>query len=74
MNCEQVVDHLWSFLDGELDTATSDELRQHLDECRRCFSRAEFERRLKTMVRRSCERDRVSPELQERMRRLIRSF
>lgn len=74
MNCEQVVEHLWPFLDGELDVATSDDLRQHLDECRQCFSRVEFERRLRTMVRRSCECDEAPSELQERMRRLIRSF
>lgn len=74
MNCEQVVEHLWPFLDGELDGATSDELKQHLDECRRCFSRAEFERRLRTMVRRSCKGEPAPAPLQERMRRLIWSF
>jgi mycothiol system anti-sigma-R factor len=74
MNCEQVVEHLWSFLDGELDVAASDELKQHLDECRQCFSRAEFERRLRTLVRQSCEGEPAPVPLQERMRRLIRSF
>jgi mycothiol system anti-sigma-R factor len=74
MNCEQVVERLWPFLDGELDLATADELKQHLDECRRCFSRAEFERRLKVMVRRSCKCDQAPPALRGRMRRLIRSF
>ncbi len=74
MNCEQVVQHLWPFLDGELDAETSGELQRHLDECRRCFPRAEFERRVRAMVRQSCECDQAPPELQERMRRLLRSF
>ncbi len=74
MNCEQVIEHLWPFLDGELDGETSADLTRHLDECRRCFSRAEFERRVKTMIRQSCEGEQVPGPLQERMRTLLRSF
>lgn len=74
MNCEQVVEHLWPFLDGELDAGTSGELTRHLDECRRCFTRTEFERRVKAMVRRSCECDQPPSDLQERMRKVLRSF
>jgi len=74
MTCEQVVQHLWSHLDRELDAATSDDLSRHLAECRRCFSRAEFERHLRALLRRSCDGEQTPPELQERLRRLLRSF
>ncbi len=74
MNCTQVMQQLWPYLDGELDAETSGELSRHLEECRRCFPRAEFERNLRAMVRRSCNREQASPELQARVRRLLRLF
>ncbi len=74
MNCEQVVQQLWPYLDGELDAGASDDLSRHLAECRRCFSRVEFERQLGAMVRRSCNCEQAPPELQERLRELLRLF
>lgn len=74
MNCEQCLQYLWQYLDGELDGESSSELERHLDECRRCFSYAEFERQLREMVRRSCAGDHAPPELRERLTRLLKLF
>jgi anti-sigma factor (TIGR02949 family) len=35
---------LWAFIDGELDTASGDQVRQHLEMCRRCYPRYDFQR------------------------------
>lgn len=74
MNCQQVLQRLWQFLDGELDEEDSGKVARHLEECRRCFSRAEFERHLRAMVRRSCESEQVPPDLKERVNKLLQSF
>lgn len=50
LSCEQVLEHLLAHLDQELNAETSAEIDRHLAECRGCFSRAEFERRLKSRV------------------------
>jgi len=74
MNCEECLRHLWQYIDGELDVESSDDLQRHLAQCRECFSYAEFERRLKEMLRRSCEQEQAPPELRERLTRLLRMF
>lgn len=50
LRCEQVLEHLFEYLDHALDAQTSAEIERHLDACRGCFSRAEFERRLRARV------------------------
>jgi len=74
MNCEETLEKLWQFLDKELDGASSGELERHLEECRHCFSKAEFEQRLRAIVRRSCSGEQAPSELRERLRRLISLF
>jgi mycothiol system anti-sigma-R factor len=74
MNCDQVLQQMWRYLDGDLDGATSGDLERHLGRCRRCFSRIEFEKQLTAMVKRSCESEHVPPHLQERVRKILRLF
>ena len=73
MTCDEALGHLASFLDGELHGAPHEALERHLEICRGCFSRAEFERRLKAEIGR-LRRDEVPGTFQDRVRRLLRSF
>lgn len=50
LSCEDVLDHLFAYLDGELEDASGEEIERHLRACRACFGRAEFERRLKSRL------------------------
>jgi mycothiol system anti-sigma-R factor len=50
LNCEEVIGKLLEYLDRELDAAAQLEVERHLETCRGCFSRAEFERRLRARV------------------------
>jgi anti-sigma factor (TIGR02949 family) len=72
-DCAEAVRHLATFLDGELDDAVGEELAAHLARCRSCYSRAEFERRLKEQVR-ATGREEVLPELKHRIRTIVQSF
>ena len=51
MTCEEVLKHLLAFLDREIDGQAAVEIEHHLETCRGCFSRAEFERKLKAQLR-----------------------
>lgn len=50
LSCEDVLEHLFAHLDDELDARMGAEIERHLHACRGCFSRAEFERRLKARL------------------------
>lgn len=50
MSCEEVVRQLVAYLDKDLDAQTSANVERHLESCRGCFDRAEFEKRLKQRV------------------------
>jgi predicted anti-sigma-YlaC factor YlaD len=74
MDCDEALRLLAVFLDGELEAGLQhDRVEHHLEICRSCFSRAEFERRLKVEVARLRQSE-VSPEFEQRIRRLIGEF
>ena len=73
MTCEEVLEHLFAYLDRELDAKTAVEIEHHLEGCRGCFSRAEFERKLKARV--SAAGESAAPEsLRARIKYLIEKF
>lgn len=72
-SCEDALRLLAAYLDGELDDASDGELEAHLNKCRSCYSRAEFERRLKAQVS-TLGREPVHPELTDRVQTLIHKF
>jgi mycothiol system anti-sigma-R factor len=74
MDCTQAIRGLWRYLDHEIDVLSSSRIEQHLAECRECFSHAEFERRLRSLVRRACASERITPALHQRLTRLLQSF
>ena len=62
-----------AFLDDELPADTRAGLDWHLERCRSCFSRSEFERRLKGEIARLGRED-VTPQFEQRIRRLLADF
>lgn len=73
INCDEALRMLAAFLDHELHFGEHEDVERHLEMCRSCFSRAEFERRLKGEVAR-LGREEVRPGFEERVRRLFDSF
>ena len=54
VDCREVLDRLYTYLDGELDTATFEEVHEHLEECGPCLAEFDVERVVKIVVARSC--------------------
>jgi mycothiol system anti-sigma-R factor len=55
VNCEEVLRDVEHYLHGELDAERSAVLAEHLAECTPCWDRAEFQRKLKGIVRAKCQ-------------------
>jgi mycothiol system anti-sigma-R factor len=52
--CSEVLDRLYEYLDGELDTQRVHLIREHLEECAPCLREYGLEDALKSIVRRAC--------------------
>lgn len=53
LSCEDVVRQLFAYLDTELDDTTRADIDRHMEQCRECYSRREFEKRLRTKIQES---------------------
>ena len=65
--CETMLDRVYQFLDHELDTASSDEIRAHLAGCEPCLDRYDVEQAVKTLVSRSCGGDKAPSHLRTKV-------
>ena len=72
-NCEDALRVLAEHLDGELEPEAGAQLERHLAKCRSCYSRAEFEKRLKAQVAQLADEP-VEPKLAGRVQSMIRKF
>ena len=73
VDCESAIRLLAEYLDRELGDAESATVRAHLARCRSCYSRAEFERRLKASLS-GLQNEAVRPALEWRIRKMIETF
>lgn len=73
LSCEEAIRLLASYLDGELEGGSAAQLEDHLDRCRSCYSRHEFEKGLKDRVA-SLGEERPRSEFEERIQGLVSRF
>ncbi len=71
IECEQVLQQIELYLDGELEVAARLEIRQHLIGCSPCTDRSEFQRRLKELMRAKCGCHDMPLDLLTRIRALL---
>jgi anti-sigma factor (TIGR02949 family) len=73
IGCERALRRLLEFVDHELSDSEYDSVEQHLRTCRTCFSRMEFESRLKQRLSALPAED-VPSKSRDRIRDLIKGF
>lgn len=73
IGCELALKRLLEFIDRELSNSEHDSVERHLRTCRGCFSRMEFETRLKERLSALSTED-VPSTSRDRVRSLIRKF
>jgi mycothiol system anti-sigma-R factor len=54
IDCGEVIEWLFEYLDGELGADRIIKIKQHLDECGSCLTEHEQDLLLKALIRRSC--------------------
>jgi anti-sigma factor RsiW len=73
LSCEAALRLLAVYIDAELEAADERAVEEHIARCRSCFSRMEFEKRLKHQLS-SIGRQPVDPTFANRIRSLINRF
>jgi mycothiol system anti-sigma-R factor len=64
--CQEAIETLYNFLDGELTDRRRYEIQLHLEECAPCLEAFDFEAELKLIIARKC-RDQVPGNLRDRV-------
>jgi mycothiol system anti-sigma-R factor len=67
VDCSQVIEQVYLYLDGEIDDEGRSKVRQHLDECAPCLRKFGLEQDVKALVARCCGGDVAPDGLRERL-------
>jgi anti-sigma factor (TIGR02949 family) len=73
LRCEDVIKQLYAYLDQEVGASTKIDIDHHLEQCRECYSRAEFEKRLRNRVSETAEAE-APEQLRDRIKELMNKF
>jgi mycothiol system anti-sigma-R factor len=73
-DCADVVQHVWKFLDSELDEPSAHAIRQHLAACEGCLDRFDVEQAFKSLLHRSCGGDVAPSSLRAKIVTQLNSF
>lgn len=65
--CDEALERLFEYLDGELEGRAREEVEKHLEVCRRCYPRLQFEKSFMEAVRRARSGEGAPPELRNRI-------
>lgn len=69
-DCNDALQTLYHYLDGELTAERRTAIQRHLDQCAPCLHAFDFEAELKVVIARSC-RDQVPDALRQRVAEAI---
>jgi mycothiol system anti-sigma-R factor len=71
IDCGQILDEVYLFLDLECSDERRSSIKEHLDECSACLREYGIEHEVKALVARCCGSDRAPDELRNRLRAKI---
>lgn len=67
VDCSEILQRVYVFIDNELEDASSEEIRKHLEECAPCLDQYDLERCIKKLVHRSCGDDQAPAALRQKI-------
>jgi mycothiol system anti-sigma-R factor len=73
IKCEEAIRMMLEYLDDELHSHDHDSMEEHLESCRSCYSRMEFEQRLKGMVKHVVT-DKAPVALNQRIKKIVKGY
>jgi mycothiol system anti-sigma-R factor len=68
IDCNDVLDELYAYMDEETDDVTRGRIRQHLEACAPCLRQYGLEQDVRSLIARCCGGDRAPASLHERIR------
>ncbi len=69
-DCEETIERLYTYLDGELTDERRVEIQRHLDDCSPCLKAYGFEAELRAVIAQRCQ-EKVPESLLERVRQAL---
>lgn len=69
--CEEALERMYEFMDGELDGASREEVAAHFEACARCYPHLRFEERFRERVQRAVRRPEVPADLRRRVLEIL---
>lgn len=73
IECDEAIRMVLEYLDDELEKPDHHALEAHIHKCRSCYTRVEFEKRLKGMVKEAPEIS-APDNLKDRIKKLTEKF
>ena len=67
-SCDDVLAHVYEFLDHETGDARRSQIAEHLEDCSPCLRQFGIEQEFKALVRRRCGGDSPPPGLKDRIK------
>jgi len=74
VDCRQILDEVYVYLDLECTDERRTTISSHLDECSPCLREYGIEQEVKALVARCCGNDRAPDELRARLRSKLESL
>ncbi|MCH7563203.1 MAG: zf-HC2 domain-containing protein [Gemmatimonadetes bacterium] len=71
ISCDEAKTRLFEFLDGELPEISHAEVERHVEVCKACYPRFQFERHFLDALQAAEERGTASPELRDRILKVL---
>ncbi len=68
IDCDDVLEELYLYIDAETDDATRGRIRQHLEACAPCLRQYGLEQDVRALIARCCGGDVAPPSLHARVR------
>ncbi len=72
VDCSQILERLYEYIDNELADGDCGDIRTHLDECSPCLEKYGLEQHVKALVQRCCGCDDVPTDLRGKVLARIR--
>ena len=73
LECDEAIRMVLEYLDNELESHDHNALEAHIHKCRACYTRVEFEKRLKGMVKEAPEIS-VPDSLKSKIKKITDQF
>jgi mycothiol system anti-sigma-R factor len=65
--CSEILDRVYSYIDGEMDKVSYEQVKVHLEECGPCLREYGLEEVIKRLVHRHCGHEQVPADLRQKV-------